>query len=50
MVGGYTCHVLNRPNGRLRLFRKDADFAAFEEIVAAAHERIALRIFGYVAR
>jgi putative transposase len=29
IVGGYAYHVLNRANGRLRLFRKDADFAAF---------------------
>ena len=26
--------VPNRGNGRLRLFRKDADFAAFENILA----------------
>jgi REP element-mobilizing transposase RayT len=30
IVGGYAYHVLNRANGRLRLFKKDADFAAFE--------------------
>jgi len=48
LVGGYAYHILNRANGRLRLFRKPADFAAFEEIVALAHERVPLRILGYV--
>lgn len=47
IVGGYVYHVLNRANGRLRLFKKDADFAAFERIVAEAHERFPLRILGY---
>jgi len=48
VVGGYVYHVLNRANGRLRLFKKEADFAAFEEIVAQAYERVPLRILGYV--
>jgi putative transposase len=48
IVGGYVYHVLNRANGRLRLFRKDADFAAFEAIVAEAFERVPLRILGCV--
>jgi putative transposase len=48
ILGGYAYHILNRANGRLRLFRKDADFAAFDQIVAQAHERIPLRILGYV--
>jgi hypothetical protein len=30
--------VLNRANGRLRLFRKEADFAAFEQVLSEAHE------------
>jgi hypothetical protein len=29
-LGGYVCHVLNRANGRLRIFRKAGDFLAFE--------------------
>jgi hypothetical protein len=28
-LGGYGYHVLNQANGRLRLFKKDAGFAAF---------------------
>jgi putative transposase len=39
--------VLNRANGRLRIFKKEADFAAFEEVLAEAHERVPLRILGY---
>jgi putative transposase len=48
IVGGYAYHVLNRANGRLRLFRKDADFAAFEDLLVEAHERLPLRILAYV--
>jgi putative transposase len=47
IVGGYPYHVLNRANGRLRLFRKPADFAAFERVIDEAHERFPLRILGY---
>lgn len=47
IVGGYAYHVLNRANGRLRLFKKQADFAAFERIIVEAFERVPLRIFGY---
>jgi putative transposase len=47
IVGGYAYHVLNRANGRLRLFKKDADFAAFEAVLAEALERVPLRILGY---
>jgi putative transposase len=48
IIGGYVYHVLNRANGKLRLFKKDADFAAFEQIIAQAQERFPLRILGYV--
>lgn len=34
IVGGYVYHVLNRANGRLRFFRKEADFAAFDALIA----------------
>src|SRR6187402_1741820 len=47
LVGGYAYHVLNRANGRLRLFKKEADFAAFEQVIAEAFERVPLRILGY---
>src|SRR5688572_12439974 len=47
IVGGYAYHVLNRANGRLRLFKKEADFLAFEQVLAEAFERVPLRILGY---
>jgi putative transposase len=40
-------HVLNRANGRLRLFKKPVDFAAFEKVLADVHELVPLRILGY---
>jgi putative transposase len=48
IIGGLAYHVLNRANGRLRLFKKEADFQAFEQVLVEAHERLALRILGYV--
>jgi putative transposase len=48
LVGGYAYHVLNRANGRLRLFKKEADFAAFEEVLSEAQARLPLRILAYV--
>ena len=46
--GGVVYHVLNRANGRLRLFKKDEDFLAFEEVLALAHERQPIRILDWV--
>lgn len=40
-------HVLNRANGRLKIFKTARDFAAFEQILAEGAERFALRICGY---
>ena len=48
IIGGYVYHVLNRANGRLRLVKKKADFAAFEQVLLEAHERLPLRILSYV--
>lgn len=48
IVGGYAYHVLNRANGRLRLFKKEADYRAFEGVLAEARQRVPLRILGYV--
>ena len=48
IIGGYVYHILNRANGRLRLFKKDPDFAAFEAIIAEANDRVPMRILGYV--
>ncbi len=46
-LGGYVYHVLNRANGRLRIFRKDSDFLAFEQILAEGIERYSMRLCGY---
>jgi putative transposase len=45
--GGYCYHVLNRANGRLRIFRKRGDFLAFERIIGEAQERIDIKIYGW---
>ena len=47
-VGGVCYHVLNRGNGRTKVFRKPADYAAFLDLMAEANERLPLRILGYV--
>jgi len=46
-LGGYAYHVLNRANGRLRVFRKHGDFLAFEQILAEGIERFGMRLCGY---
>lgn len=47
-VGGVCYHVLNRGNGREDVFHKDGDYAAFLDLMAAANERLPLRILSYV--
>ena len=37
--GGFVYHVLNRAVARLPLFRKDADYAAFEQLLCQAQAR-----------
>ena len=46
-IDGVAYHVLNRSNGRLPLFECHADYCAFQSVVAAAHERVAMRTIGY---
>ena len=46
-LGGYVYHVLNRANGRLRIFKKNDDFLSFEQILAEGIERFGMRICGY---
>jgi len=45
--GGIAYHVLNRANGRLKIFKKDQDFIAFENILAEGIERFGMRVCGY---
>ena len=40
-------HVLNRAAGKIRLFRDDEDFEAFERVMIEAHERHPIRILSY---
>ena len=37
--GGLVYHVLNRANGRLRLFKSDGDYLAFERVLLEAASR-----------
>jgi putative transposase len=45
--GGLIFHVLNRAVGRMRIFRKDADYAAFEKVLLQAHQRHPIRILAF---
>ena len=47
--GGYVYHVLNRSVAGLPLFRKEADFEAFERIMIEAHGLHPLRILAWCA-
>jgi putative transposase len=46
-AGELVYHVLNRRVGRVPLFEKLADYAAFEKILAEAHAATRLRIMAY---
>ena len=45
--GGYAYHVWNRGAGRLRLFKKDEDYQAFERILVEAHARCPLDLLDW---
>ena len=44
---GHVYHVLNRAAGRLRLFRRDTDYLAFERIMIQAHARCPIAILDW---
>ena len=44
---GYVYHVLNRSAGRIALFRRDQDYAAFERILLAAKQRVDLPLLAW---
>ncbi len=46
-AGGIVYHVLNRRAGRLPLFTKPADYAAFERVLREAYEATRVRITAY---
>ncbi|MDB5174578.1 MAG: rayT [Phycisphaerales bacterium] len=45
--GGVIYHVLNRGNGRMQLFYKDGDYAAFLKLLARVKESVPVRVLGY---
>jgi putative transposase len=44
---GLVYHVLNRGNGRMRLFLKDGDYAAFEKVLGEALDRYPADLLTY---
>jgi putative transposase len=46
-IGGVVYHVLNRGCGRMKLFSRDRDYAAFEEVLASAVKRESMRLLSY---
>ena len=47
VVGGTVYHVLNRANGREKIFQKEKDYEAFEKILFEAKEKYPMRILSY---
>ena len=45
--GGFVYHVLNRSVGMMLMFRKGADFEAFERVMVEAHQRQPIRVLSY---
>ena len=46
-TGGYVFHVLNRAVGRTTIFETVEDYAAFEEVLCEAQDRVAMRLLAY---
>lgn len=46
-LGGFVYHVLNRANARMKIFERDADYLAFERILAEAQDRVPMRILAW---
>jgi putative transposase len=44
---GYVYHVLNRANARMTIFESNADYEAFENVLAEAVERTKTRLLAY---
>lgn len=44
---GLIYHILNRSVGRMRMFRRDSDFEAFQRVMLEAHDRVPLPILSY---
>ena len=46
-VGGEIYHIINRANGRLQIFNKDADYQLFEQLLFETKELLDMRILAY---
>ena len=44
--GGMIYHVLNRGNGRMRIFHKPGDFEAFERVLGEGLQRYPVELLG----
>src|ERR1022692_4979247 len=44
---GVIYHVINRGNGKQRIFRKDGDFQAFQKVLADGLKRYAVELLAY---
>jgi hypothetical protein len=42
--GGLAYHVLNRANGKLRLFKKDDDYLAFEQVMSGSDRAVVRQV------
>jgi putative transposase len=47
LSGGFCYHIINRGNGRARVFHGEADYREFVKLMAAAGERLAPRLLAY---
>ncbi len=47
LFGGFCYHIINRGNGRARVFHGEADYREFVKLMAAAGERLAPRLLAY---
>lgn len=47
LADGYTYHILNRGNGKQKIFHKDQDYEAFIELMRKAKERNPLNVWAY---
>ncbi|HUV70627.1 MAG TPA: transposase, partial [Terracidiphilus sp.] len=46
-IGGTVYHVLNRANARMQIFDNRGDYELFEQVLAEAHRRVAMRTISY---
>ena len=46
-IGGIPYHVINRSNGRARIFHQDKDYTHFESLLLEGVELIGMRILAY---